>query len=86
MPVIGRNTVSVPLLAEKDLRCSGPSGDTPVIGIIESKIVRGYIMENIISIEGDKRPDSTRDLARISVIERNVKMEISAMDLCVVFL
>ena len=43
-------------------------------------------MENIISIDGDECPDSTRDLARISVIERIVKMEISALDLCVVFL
>ena len=39
LPVIGRNTVSVPPLTEKDFRCSGPSGDTPVIGINEGKIV-----------------------------------------------
>ena len=73
LPVIGRNTVSIPLLAEKDFRCSGPSGDTPVIGIIEGKVVAEYIVANIISKYGDKRRDSTRDLARISVIERHGK-------------
>ena len=30
-------------------------------------------MKNIISIDGDECPDSTHDLARISVIERNCK-------------
>ena len=73
LPVIGRHTVTVPVLDERDFQISGSSANTPVIGIIEGKIITDYLTENIPSTDGDKRPDPTRDLARISVIERHGK-------------
>ncbi len=73
LPVIGRNTINIPPLDEQDFCFTEPSGETPVIGTIESKIITNYLVGNIISVGGDKRPESARDLTRISVIERHGK-------------
>ena len=42
-------------------------------GIIEGKIITDHLSEDVSIIEGDKRPDPKRDLARITVIERHGK-------------
>ena len=73
LPVIGRHTVTLPPLSERVFQIGGSSAQTPVIGIIEGKIITDYLTEDIPSTDGDKRPDSTRDLARISIIERHGK-------------
>ena len=73
LPVIGRHTVTVPTLGERDFHIVEPDAETPVIGIIEGKIITDYLIENIMPTEGDKRPDPVRDLARVSVIERHGK-------------
>ena len=70
---IGRHTVTMPPLHERDFQISGPRAETPVIGIIEGKIITNYLTEDIPSTDGDKRPDPSRDLARISIIERHGK-------------
>ena len=73
LPDIGRHTVTVAPLVERDFYIRGSSAQTPVIGIIEGKIITDYLTEYIPSTGGDQRPDSSRDLARISVIERHGK-------------
>ena len=44
-----------------------------MIGIIEGKIITDHLSEEIAIEDGDKRPDASRDLARIAVIERHGK-------------
>ena len=44
-----------------------------MIGIIEGKILTNHLKENISIVNGDKRPDISRDLIRVSVIERHGK-------------
>ena len=60
-------------MGERDFHIVEPDAETPVIGIIEGKIITDYLIENIMPTEGDKRPDPVRDLARVSVIERHGK-------------
>jgi adenine deaminase len=47
--------------------------ETDVIGIIEGKIITEHLRETIPIVDGDKRPDTARDLLRIAVIERHGK-------------
>ena len=44
-----------------------------MIGVIEGKIITDHLYLSIEIEDGDKRPDRTRDLARIAVIERHGK-------------
>lgn len=71
--VVGRNSVKAPRVAAGDFRATGNRSATDVIGIIEGKIITDHLSEEIAIEDGDKRPDASRDLARIAVIERHGK-------------
>lgn len=70
---VGRGSVKAPHLAPRDFRCAGNRSDTPVIGILEGKILTEHLNEEIVPVDGDKRPDPARDLIRIAVVERHGK-------------
>ncbi|MDD9738789.1 adenine deaminase [Marinovum sp. SP66] len=71
--VVGRNSVKAHRVAAGDFRATGNRSTTDVIGIIEGKIITDHLSEEIAIEDGDKRPDASRDLARIAVIERHGK-------------
>ena len=68
---VGRASVKAPQVGPQDFRCAGNRSETPVIGIIEGKIITAHMTESIAPEDGDKRPDPLRDLMRIAVIERH---------------
>ncbi|WP_207100625.1 adenine deaminase [Paracoccus shandongensis] len=70
---IGRRSVKAPAVKARHFRHPGNRRDTPVIGIIEGKIITAHLTQDIAPEDGDKRPDPARDLARIAVIERHGK-------------
>ena len=70
---IGRNSVISKQIVAKDFRSSSNNPITDVIGIVEGKIITEHLSEDVPIIEGDKRPNAQRDLARITVIERHGK-------------
>ncbi|WP_372800853.1 adenine deaminase, partial [Paracoccus seriniphilus] len=70
---VGRNSVLAPQVSAEDFRSTGNRSQTDVIGIIEGKIITRHLSEEIRPVDGDKRPDHGRDLARIAVIERHGK-------------
>ena len=70
---IARASVRAPRLAPQDFRATGNRVQTPVIGIIEGKIITEHLTIDIPPEDGDKRPDTARDLCRIAVIERHGK-------------
>ncbi|OUD10600.1 adenine deaminase [Marivivens niveibacter] len=70
---VGRNSVNSPMVTPDMFRHGGNNPETPVIGILEGKIITEYLTRDIPSSDGDKRPDTTRDLTRIAVIERHGK-------------
>ncbi len=73
IPPVARNSVKAPAVTATDFRCAGNNPDTPVIGIIEGKIITQHLRETIAPTDGDKRPDPARDLARVAVVERHGK-------------
>lgn len=70
---IGRQSVKARRVRAEDFRTTGNREQTDVIGILEGKIITEHLHETIPIIDGDKRPDPTRDLTRITVIERHGK-------------
>ena len=62
-----------PKVQPSDFRHAGNAPDTPVIGILEGKIITEHLRIDIAPEGGDKRPDPARDLARVAVIERHGK-------------
>ena len=68
---VGRHSVRAPKVTAGDFRHGGNRAETDVIGIIEGKILTEHLREDIAPVDGDKRPDAARDLARIAVIERH---------------
>lgn len=68
---VARASVKAPHVGPQDFRCAGNRSETPVIGIIEGKIITAHLTHDIAPRDGDKRPDPARDLARIAVIERH---------------
>ena len=68
---VARRSVRAPELQAKDFRCGGNRTRTDVIGIMEGKIITRHLTEDIAPSDGDKRPDPSRDLIRIAVIERH---------------
>ena len=68
---VGRASVKAPRVTAQDFRCAGNRSETPVIGIIEGKIITDHLSHDIAPQDGDKRPDPARDLIRIAVIERH---------------
>lgn len=73
LPIVGRNSVKALVVKPDEFRATANREETDVIGIIEGKILTEHLRETIMFEDGDKRPDPTRDLARISVIERHGK-------------
>ena len=70
---IGLNSVKSKDLNKSDFITKDKIQNTNVIGIIEGKIITEHILEDIPIIGGDKAPDISRDLVRVSVIERHGK-------------
>lgn len=70
-PPIGRNSVQAPHVTAQDFRTSSNRADTDVIGVIPGKIITDHLHEDIEPQNGDKTPDTTRDLIKIAVIERH---------------
>ncbi len=71
VPPVARGSVkSAPLKAE-DFRTGGNRVETPVIGILPGKIITEHLTYPIPPENGDKRPDLSRDLVKIAVIERH---------------
>ena len=68
---VARASVKAPRVAAQSFRCPGNRADTPVIGILPGKIITEHRVERIAPDDGDKRPDTARDLIRIAVIERH---------------
>ncbi|KJZ30944.1 adenine deaminase [Paracoccus sp. S4493] len=68
---VGRASVKAPRVTPQDFRCTGNRTETPVIGILEGKIITEHLTQDIPPQDGDKRPDPARDLSRIAVIERH---------------
>lgn len=71
IPAPGFGSVTSRKIAPQDFRTTSNKPDTDVIGIIEGKIITEHLKEDIPIVEGDKAPDPSRDLARITVIERH---------------
>ncbi|WP_304613614.1 adenine deaminase [Paracoccus sp. (in: a-proteobacteria)] len=68
---VGRASVKAPKVTPQDFRCTGNRTETPVIGILEGKIITEHLTHDVPPQDGDKRPDPARDLSRIAVIERH---------------
>lgn len=70
---VGRDSVNAPQVTATHFRSGGNREETDVIGILPGKIITEHLHEVIPIVEGDKRPDPTRDLTKITVIERHGK-------------
>ncbi|MBO9466875.1 adenine deaminase [Tropicibacter sp. R15_0] len=70
---VGRNSVKAPVLQASDFRTRANKVETDVIGIREGQILTDHLHEDIAIKDGDKHPDVSRDLVRISVVERHGK-------------
>ncbi|MGP3698278.1 adenine deaminase [Rhodobacter sp. NSM] len=68
---VARASVKVATVEASSFRCPGNRAETPVIGILPGKIITEHLTVEIEPVDGDKRPDASRDLARIAVIERH---------------
>lgn len=73
MDPVGRHSVKAPTVQAQHFRTAGNREDTDVIGILEGKIITEHLNETIAIVDGDKRPDLSRDLIKIAVIERHGK-------------
>lgn len=70
---VGRHSVNAPKVGPQHFRTAGNREDTDVIGILEGKIITEHLNEVMVIEDGDKRPDLSRDLIKIAVIERHGK-------------
>ena len=68
---VARHSVKAPKVVAEDFRTAGNRVETPVIGIIPGKIITPHLTFDIAPEGGDKRPDISRDLVKIAVIERH---------------
>ncbi len=73
MPPVGLGSVRAPRVSADSFRTAGNREETDVIGVIEGKILTEHLSEVIPIVDGDKRPDPARDLARVAVVERHGK-------------
>ena len=71
IPPVARNSVKAPPIVASDFRTGGNRTETPVIGIIPGKIITEHLTCDIAPQNGDKAPDTARDLVKIAVIERH---------------
>lgn len=70
---VALTSVKPPVITADTFRSAGNRNETSVIGVIEGKIITRHLKEDIPPTHGDKRPDPSRDLARVAVIERHGK-------------
>lgn len=68
---VARHSVKAPKVGPQDFRTGGNRAETPVIGIEPGKIITPHLTFDIPPVDGDKRPDLSRDLMKIAVIERH---------------
>ncbi|MCR4265132.1 adenine deaminase [Nitratireductor sp. ZSWI3] len=71
IPPVARGSVKPPRITAGSFRTAGNRSETPVIGILPGKIITEHLTEEIAPVDGDKRPDTARDLVKIAVIERH---------------
>ena len=71
VPPVARGSVKSAALKAEDFRTGGNRVETPVIGILPGKIITEHLTYPIPPENGDKRPDLSRDLVKIAVIERH---------------
>lgn len=71
LPPVARASVKAPKVSARDFRTAGNRAETPVIGILPGKIITEHLTYQIAPEDGDKRPDLSRDLVKIAVIERH---------------
>lgn len=71
IPPVARHSVKATRVEPHHFRTGGNRTETPVIGIQPGKIITQHLTFNIAPEDGDKRPDTTRDLVKIAVIERH---------------
>ncbi len=71
IPPVARHSVKARPVTATDFRTGGNRVETPVIGIIPGKIITEHLTYAIPPQDGDKRPDTARDLVKIAVIERH---------------
>jgi len=71
IPPVARRSVHAPAMAPQDFRTPGNRAETPVIGILPGKIITEHLTYDIVPQDGDKHPDTARDLVKIAVIERH---------------
>ena len=70
-PTIGRCSVQAPTVKAADFRTTSNRAQTDVIGIIPGQIITNHLYEVIEPQNGDKGPDTARDLIKMAVIERH---------------
>ena len=68
---VARGSVKSARIEASHFRTGGNRVETPVIGILPGKIITEHLRFDIAPQDGDKRPDITRDLVKIAVIERH---------------
>lgn len=68
---VARHSVKAPKVEAAHFRTGGNRVETPVIGILPGKIITEHLTYDLAPQDGDKRPDLTRDLVKIAVIERH---------------
>ncbi|MFN3281146.1 MAG: adenine deaminase [Tabrizicola sp.] len=68
---VARNSVTSARIEAAHFRTGGNRVETPVIGILPGKIITEHLSFDIAPQDGDKRPDPSRDLVKIAVIERH---------------
>lgn len=73
MDPVGRHSVRAPKVTADSFRTRANKTETDVIGIREGQILTDHLHEDIAIENGDKKPDLSRDLIRIAVIERHGK-------------
>ncbi|EEW25851.1 adenine deaminase [Rhodobacter ferrooxidans] len=71
IPPVARHSVKTARIAPQHFRTPGNRTETPVIGIQPGKIITRHLTYDIAPQDGDKRPDTARDLVKIAVIERH---------------
>jgi adenine deaminase len=68
---VARASVKSARIDATHFRTGGNRVETPVIGILPGKILTEHLSFDIVPEAGDKKPDLTRDLVKIAVIERH---------------
>ncbi|MFN4192449.1 MAG: adenine deaminase [Tabrizicola sp.] len=68
---VGRRSVKAARVEAGHFRTGGNRVETPVIGILPGKIITEHLTFEIAPQDGDKRPDPSRDLMKIAVVERH---------------